>query len=367
MNDDPKTNLLEHSQAKLELYKKYLSAYLEILYRADFCERIYIFDLFCGEGVYKDGSKGSPIIALETIKEHYERNKNCKPITLWFNDSEDSEIEKDVPKIDRVRRFITEQFQINHVSFEFFKEDYRNILPRATQQIKEKTMGLFFLDPYGYKHISINDLQSILQIRGTEIFLWLPIAHMYRFANSARHSESPGVKPLRSFLNELFNENIPTFTSQKNFVQQIKDQFRSKLQKIFVDAFTIERDQSNIYALFFFSRHIKGFEKMLEAKWIIDRYRGQGFSSQRDQQLLLDELEISGYRQNLWNFIQEQRTNEDIYKFGLEHGFLPKHTNDILRKWANEDKIEIVYPENLTRKGYFIQYKPKQTVYFRAK
>ena len=75
---NPKTSLLEHSEAKIELYGSYLSVYLNILHRAGFAKRIFVFDLFCGEGIYENDAKGSPIIALDCIRNHYYSNKNSK-------------------------------------------------------------------------------------------------------------------------------------------------------------------------------------------------------------------------------------------------------------------------------------------------
>src|ERR1700690_1972905 len=76
---DPRTHLLGHSEAKLKLYDAYLAKYLNILARNPYVERIFIFDLLCGEGIYGENEKGSPIIALETIKDHYYANNRSCP------------------------------------------------------------------------------------------------------------------------------------------------------------------------------------------------------------------------------------------------------------------------------------------------
>ncbi len=91
---DPQRVLLEHSEAKVKLYGRYLSVYLNILHRAGFIKRIFIFDLFCGEGIYENGAKGSPIISLDCIHNHYYANKNSIPnMTVWFDDIGKSKLE----------------------------------------------------------------------------------------------------------------------------------------------------------------------------------------------------------------------------------------------------------------------------------
>ena len=94
---NPKTNLLEHSEAKVKLYGKYLAVYLSIMHHVQYVKQVFVFDLFCGEGIYENDAKGSPIIALDTIRNHYFANqKRCPNMTLWFNDNGISEIERGI-------------------------------------------------------------------------------------------------------------------------------------------------------------------------------------------------------------------------------------------------------------------------------
>ena len=58
----------------------------------------------CGEGIYADKSKGSPIALIDKIKEHYFlNNETCPDLKVWLNDNGVSEIENDQKKIDRVK------------------------------------------------------------------------------------------------------------------------------------------------------------------------------------------------------------------------------------------------------------------------
>ncbi|MBK9210262.1 MAG: hypothetical protein IPL71_19010 [Anaerolineales bacterium] len=97
---DPKINLLEHSEAEVNLYGTYLAKYLNIYARNQYVDKVFLFDLLCGEGIYSDGEKGSPIIALEAIKNHYyANNQTCPNMTVWLNDIGLSEIETDILKV----------------------------------------------------------------------------------------------------------------------------------------------------------------------------------------------------------------------------------------------------------------------------
>lgn len=369
--DNPQTTLLGHSQAKVDLYGRYLSIYLNILSRVDFVDRIYLFDLLCGEGIYEDGAKGSPIIALDTIRRHYYANdETCPNITVWFNDNALSQIDPSTYKITRVKRFCDEIEIPVSVDIKFFREDYDILVTKAQEVMNadNRSKGLFFIDPYGYKEIKPRDIRNILDCGNTEVLLFLPISHMYRFAEKSINDPFPGGYPLRNFLTELFGKNLSTFNSVYDFIIRLKNQFRVYLQpqEVFVDTFTIERDSSNVYCLFFFTSHIRGYEKMLGAKWRIDPNRGKGYTKNKTLSFF-SEIEISGYDQKLYTYIAESpyRTNKELYEFGLMNGFLPKHTNKILRKWKDGGEIQVFPLDNKTVRGFYINYGSNRTVGFK--
>jgi three-Cys-motif partner protein len=373
---NPKTYLLEHSEAKVKLYGRYLSIYLNVLHRAQFVKRIFIFDLFCGEGIYENKAKGSPIIALERIRDHYFGNQNsCPDITVWFNDNGMSDIEKGVSKVDRVKKIAATIFKPANVKVDFRKENYEDIYPKAIELVAQTkdAKGLFFIDPFGYKSIKPDDIRKMLESGKTEVFLWLPIAQMYRFADSALRSGFPGSEPLKAFLNELFGKMIPDFESAHDFIEQLKARFRVYLKDLnaFVDTFILEREGSpnNVYCLFFFTRNVRGYEKMLEAKWKVDPIHGKGYSVEKTFSLF-DEIELSGYPQKLLAFISsaDYRTNSELYLFGLENGFLPKHTKEVLDKWrkpGTKFKFEVISLDNKPVRGYYIEYNSERHVAFR--
>jgi three-Cys-motif partner protein len=378
MKIDVKTVMLRHSKAKVELYTNYLSRYLNILSRAGFLDKIHIYDLMCGEGIYSDKSKGSPVIALEKIRDHYYSNdKTCPNLEVWFNDRDKSEIDKQKYKIERVKEHCSTIFTPKNVKITYTQEDYVELYPKVLQKIKSlrKERLLLFVDPYGYKEIKPEHLKSFLNGGKTELILFLPISPMYRFANKSLKDDkfTSGI-PLKKFLTSLFKSKI-SYKSPDEFIDQLKMSFREylKAQKIFVDTFTLERDRQNLYCLFFFTPHIKGFEAMLETKWNMDEQRGKGFKLMQ-QGLLFSKSQITNYPEKLKIFISQKdyKTNGEMYLFGLENGFLPKHTSQVFRDWQkNNPKFKVYLCDGQeARKGaFYISYKnygntPEKTVKF---
>lgn len=366
MSEDVKTSMLEHSRAKVELYSKYLSIYLNILGRASSVKKIYLYDLMCGEGVYEDGSKGSPIEAIKKINEHYYANKNtCPDIDIWFNDKDKSGIDTNEYKIDRVKKCCQEIFTPLNVNINYTHGDYSEILPEVINKLKsllESERALLFLDPYGYKDIQPEHIKKFLENEKTEMILFLPVSFMYRFANkSLSKEEFPGGQALKDFLSPLFGDKIQNVNSPNDFLEKIKQSFRKYLSyKIFVDPFTLERGKNNIFSLFFFTPHIKGFETMLKTKWKLDEERGQGFRLEKNYSLF-SKIQISNYPQKLKEFIQKgNKTNRDLYRFGLDNGFLPMHTREVLSDWQKTNPSFKVYNKDDTearKNSFYISYK----------
>ena len=370
---DPKLELMEHSEAKVKLYGKYLATYLNILSKVSSVNRIFVFDLLCGEGIYSNGAKGSPIIALDVMHNQYSNNLCCPNMTVWFNDNGISDIDPNVSKIERVKGLGNRIELPPNVIVEYFREDYDIIYPKAVAAVNHAShaKGLFFIDPYGYKDIKPEDIRKMLYGGNIEVLLWLPISFMYRFADSALKSDFKGSEPLKGFLNALFGLSKPNFRSVYDFIDKIKGRFRAYLRDmgIFVDTFTIERNASNIYALFFFTPNLLGFQKMVETKWSMDKERGKGYMIDKSPSFF-SEIELSGYPQKLMSYINssEYRTNTELFRFGLENGFLPKHTKEILTEWKiNNPNFEIVSLDQKPVLGFYLVYNSDRRVGFRIK
>src|ERR1035437_7068532 len=90
--------IMQHSEIKIQLLKLYLESYLSILSKSRYVGDIQVYDLFCGEGIYEEKGKGSPIVILETIKNIYFANKakgtQTDKFNCFFNDLENWKIEK---------------------------------------------------------------------------------------------------------------------------------------------------------------------------------------------------------------------------------------------------------------------------------
>jgi three-Cys-motif partner protein len=334
MKDSQKV-MMQHSEIKIQLLKLYLERYLNILANSKYVGQVYIYDLFCGEGIYENGGEGSPIIILQTIKDvHNGFQLSGKQLTKFvcrFNDLDQS-------KIDKLQSIVGDKrLTPASVDVMFSSIDYREILNTVSNEIKffRKEKAFIFIDPYGYKDIRVSDIQQLLKSGTSEVLLFLPTQFMFRF-------ESKGTpESLKEFINELMPINRwPSSETGIEFIQNLTEAFRNALGKnYFVDSFIITRDRNQFFCLFFFTSHIYGFEKMLESKWKIDEEEGRGWSYEAENSLFSQsEKSANTYKleEKLLNYLHTKRTNAELYEFTLHNGNLPTHANEILLKYQHK-------------------------------
>lgn len=226
---------------------------------------------------------------------------------------------------------------------------------RKNNSLGDREKSFVFIDPFQYKNIRLKDIESLLNTKKTEILLFLPTQFMFRF-------ESNGTpQSLKSFIEDLVPyDEWPISITGIDFIYSLKEHFKWKLgSDFYIDTFIIQRDVNQYFCLFFFTSHIYGFEKMLEAKWDIDEKEGRGWTMM-DEDDLFSCVEIKHsatikFENELRCFLSEGwRTNKDIYEFVLHSSHLPKHANQILKSWQNKGTL-IVQDKNgnPAKKGAF--------------
>lgn len=355
---DVKTNLLNHSEAKVRLLGEYLKRYLNIICNDGYTKRIKIYDLFCGDGLYENGGEGSPLVALRQIKDiHFvnvAKSVNIPKIDCHFNDIDSNKVERVKQAIKDKNLYYPEFGEIEYATNDY-QVEYNHLLTILPKLKPLSQKAFIFIDPYEYKHIKTSQIKNLMLKGNTEVLLWLPTQFMYRFSNNG----TP--EALKDFIDELelFKSWKPS-NNVWNFVHQLKDGFQAFLgDKLFVDTFTIQKDVSTVFCLFFFTSHIKGFEKMLEAKWEIDTEQGKGWDYTGNQPSLFHEQKTNPLEEKLKDYFKSgKRHNGEVYEFTLRQGFLPKHTNEILNNWQSSDRIEVITAsgEKARKKSFYIAY-----------
>lgn len=244
---------------------------------------------------------------------------------------------------------------------DFSTNDYKNVLPGVINKISslKNEKAFVFIDPYGYKDISIIDIFHLLEKKKSEVLLFLPTQFMFRF------EEKGTPESLKVFIEELLpKEEWPMSETGIDFIENLKTAFRKKLgNEFFVDTFIITRDKNQFFCLFFFTSHIYGFEKMLETKWQIDEEEGRGWHYDHNVDLFsaIEKQPCTDkFEKNLRDYLTGQsRTNADVYYYTLHNGFLPTHATQILGNFQNDNLISVEKPDGskARKSSFYINYR----------
>ena len=352
-----KNYLEEHSKEKVAFYEKYLNLYLTILINAQYAKAINIYDVFCGVGIYDgDGSKGSPVVAMECIKKQLNihwKNKE-KPIRLLINDG-------DKKRVSIAKNHI-EKHCNDKCTFSAFNLDSKEIFSSVINIIKKSKKDenhLIFIDPHGYKDIYKNDIVNIMKAGKSEILIFLPIHLMYRFLKPTQDDkENPSYIPLRRFMTEFDLEYDAE--SPQEYIAGIEKAFLCN-EKYYTSSYILQADSNNYYALFFITKHIRGLEKAIDTKWELDELCGEGFEKKQPVSLFeIEEKEtkrencIEKFKDKLVMYLRTERTNNEIYIFALTNGFLIKHTNAILRHLNEKNKL--IFDRDVRKNSFYLNY-----------
>jgi three-Cys-motif partner protein len=153
----------EQSQVKAAIISKYFWAWAKIITgyqkRKGQTPRIAYIDLFAGPGRYKDGAKSTPLLILEqAVKDEMFRTS----LRTLFNDKDSENSStllkaiKEIPGIETLKHK-------PHVYAEEVGEE-------MVKMFEELTLvpTLFFVDPWGYKGLSLRLINSVLKDWGCE-------------------------------------------------------------------------------------------------------------------------------------------------------------------------------------------------------
>lgn len=328
---ETKNTVQPHTEAKLKFYIDYLEIYLAILCRNTFIKKINIYDMFCGQAIYADGKASGAVRAFNKIKEVQESSPNSDTVvTLTLNDS-------DKKRIKNIREWLDKQNKTFKIHLH--NEDATDLIKNLISGINKQNTGvrnLVFIDPYGYKHIDKKLIESLLKNERTEVILFLPVNQMNRF----KGVENP-VPPLKNFINQ-FNIDPNANIKDIALIKKIEQGF-SFGDRYFSTSYYIKNKQGSHYALFFITAHIYGLEKIVEVKWKLDDQQGSGFNDSTQQDLFLENEKISELENNLKDYLETSRNNNEIYEWTLKQGFSPKHTAKILTDFAKNKEIEVEY------------------------
>ena len=152
---------LEQSKVKSQIVAKYFDAWANII--TSHAENVSYVDLFAGQGYYEDGTESTPLLVL---KKGIEKPKIGQKLLTEFNDQQAEYVEslrKAVLELKGIERLP------NAPKFSNIKIS-KEIVERYGQKNLPPT--LFFLDPWGYKGVSLDLIKVAIKDWASECVLF---------------------------------------------------------------------------------------------------------------------------------------------------------------------------------------------------
>lgn len=338
MSKDFFTEQNDITAAKIKIYEKYILGYLpKILLTFKHC---YIADLFCGAG--KNGNKdGSALTLIKQVKYLFTNSKlngASVEVKILFND-------KKKENVDNLKKSLQNFSHPNIELLSFRNDEFKTILSEILETAKSDSKPkFFFLDPFTYSDVTIDDLKDLMNLRRSEVFLFVPIFHSYRFANKKNYAED---HKTRVFVEQFTMKGIADYDGIEDFMQSIKLKIKTELNLDYVRPILLD-DGNCKNAIFLLTKHLAGMLLMNRiACKQSDDCSGINIKEQKSGQE--DVFGTTGTTRHLTLAArlreelkkQHVMTNADIVKLVIQEEFLPKHAKDILKKLKDENKIVV--------------------------
>lgn len=344
----------EQSIIKSRIVMKYFSAWAKIIlaelkkYPHNDPRMAYV-DLFAGPGIYEDQNKSTPILVLEKILSDSDL---CDRVITLFND-------KDKANISSLEAVIAQVPGIEKLKYApcFYNHEVGNEIAEMFSH-RKIVPTLFFVDPWGYKGLSLDLISSIIKNWGCDCIFFLN----YNRVNMGVPNEAVRQHMISLFGKERFNLLLANLhdvlTSDERemiIVQGLCDALRENGSK-FVLPFRFKNDNGTrtSHHLIFLSKDFRAYDIMKEimagessdSKNGVANFEYNPRDKFYKQGTLFDLL--SSPLDDLKDGLMEQYNNQtiDFLELYREHSvnrpFIKKNYKAVLRKMYDEGLISAV-------------------------
>lgn len=170
----------EQSAIKTAIVTNFYSTYINIIKNSigKECDRLYYIDLFAGPGRYKDGKASTPLKVLDIVEKHNLADK----ISCVFNEKENEFYCQLKENLESHSVFQKMKFKS-----QIYNMDAKSV---PIESIINKHCPIFsFIDPFGYKNISVNQVWKLVQNAGSDCILFFNANRIYMDLNKPTSSE----------------------------------------------------------------------------------------------------------------------------------------------------------------------------------
>lgn len=305
-----------HTKGKHLVLEAYLNAWLAITSRWN--KRILFVDGFAGPGRYKDGERGSPLIALDAFKGHKYLNHSEFEIVFHFIENEMDRVEYLEQEIETIKEELPDNCNFHiHVEHGTFDETLTEVLDDIDQQNQMLAPSFIMIDPFGVSHTPMRLIERIMGNNKSEVYISFMYEWINRFSSTAEFEDSMddlyGCREWRDSVN-IWNKD----EKKRFFFDLYKSQLKAAGAQ-YVVHFELYRGNELVYAIFFGTKSLIGCDKMKQAIWKIAPFGDYAFRGIRGDQTTLDFYadDFQPFQKELQSYFKGKDwvTIEDIMEF----------------------------------------------------
>ncbi len=350
----------EQSQVKARIVEKYFWAWANVIIgKKNKTKLIGYVDFFSGPGSYETGTKSTPLLVLEKAIEN---EKIRDRLVSVFNDAKLNYAKNLEESINLTQGIDTLKYYPIVTNLELGEEE------DVSAQIFDHVQGiptLFFVDPWGYKGLTLSLIITALQDWGCDcmfFFNYNSINRSIKIQSVAKHIDALFGKKRATELRNLPSSMSPS-ERELTIIETISQALKENAgQYVLPFRFKSDSGSRSSHHMIFVSKHIKGYEIMKEIMANESTESNQGVASFeynpaiRRYTLLfelsrpLDDLA----EMLLEKFAGETMTRQQIYdKHHVDTPYIKKNYRKILIKLEDDGKIQTDPPANKRRKNTF--------------
>lgn len=346
----------EQSQVKAAIVSKYFGAWAKVImpWAKKAGGKIAYLDLFAGPGRYKDGTKSTPIMILEQAISDPQMSKM---LVAMFNDvdADNSEsLERSIGEISGIETLRYKPMVYNEEVGEDIVKRFESVRLAPT---------LFFVDPWGYKGLSLRLINSVLRNWGCDAIF---------FFNYNRISMGISNSLVEEHMNALFGEqrakslraavkDLTPEVREATIVEELAKALREMGgEYVLPFRFRNADGKRTSHHLIFVSKNIRGYSIMKDVMARESSKEEQGVPTFEYNPFILDQgilFELSRPLDELRNMLLEQFAGralsvEDVYSpHHVGRRFIKKNYKDILMKLESDGIIKASPPAAKRRSG----------------
>ncbi len=346
-------DLDNHTNAKHEILKKYLNAWFPILGGNNYHNKLLYIDGFAGPGEYSNGEKGSPIHAIESLKNQVVTIKaKCHFIFIENDEKRCRNLELILSKIE-----IPSNADYSVICSDF-SDHLSGVFDELDKQGRSLAPSFVMVDPFGYSQTPFHIIKKIMSYKRCEVL----ITFMYDFINRFKENSDAGPK-----IDELYGSNIwrnsitidDPNERKRYLLNAYIEQLENEADVKYVRHFEMKNKFNHTpYFLIYCTNHIKGLEVMKDAMWSVDTKGTFTFSDRTDpNQLVLFEHKPDFKKLKqiiLYEYKGRKIKSEDLKDFVIEKTpFKASHyKKQILQPMEESDPPEIIVSNRKKIKSY---------------